>query len=220
MSDKYISWDNKTINDFSDDHINTLYDQGYVFTRLGLGQMSQTRSIRVNLDKFIISSENKRILKKTGSLTINTVNLPHPNYNWQIHKLGHCFYSVKFGDKTFSANKIKKLLTEKDNFNLLIEYKTENITIGYCIAYYNNYLLHYSYPFYDLSNNMKNIGIGMMTKAIVWAKEKKLKYVYLGSARDIKSVYKLQFSGVEWYDGNDWSGDINKLKKILTEQHE
>lgn len=212
----YLSWDNKTISDFSSENVSALYSEGFVFTRLGKGTMTQTRSVRVNLDKFELSSENKRILRKTENLKLNTIVLPHPDYDWHIHKLGVDFYTKKFGEKTFSANKIKELLTDPEsNFNLLLQYQEKNLSLGFCICYQNKELLHYGYPFYDLETNISNLGIGMMTKAIIWAKEKGLKYVYLGSAQNEKAIYKTQFIGFEWFDGKSWQTNIVELKKIL-----
>ncbi len=215
MSD-YLSWDEKTITDFSDSNINAMYEHGFVFTRLNRGHMTQTRSVRVDLDKFELSSENRRVLKKTENIRLENVPLPHPNYNWHIHKLGYDFYSNKFGPKTFSANKIKELITDKkSNFNSLLLYSLEEKPIGYCICFENSDWFHYGYPFYDLKTVINNLGIGMMTKAIIQAKENGKKFICLGSARNSAAIYKLQFSGVEWFDGKKWSADLEELKKIL-----
>jgi len=54
-----------------------------------------------------------------------------------------------------------------------------------------------------------------MLKAIIYAKEAGKKYVYLGSAKDAKAKYKLQFEGLEWFDGEKWKNDIDELKGIL-----
>lgn len=216
----YLSWDNKRISDFSEKNISDLYEQGFVFTRLGKGEMIQTRSVRIDLRFFKLSSENKRVLKKTENVILETVSLPHPTYNWKIHKLGFNFYTKKFGEKTFSANKIKELLTsDKSNYNLLLVYKLGDNPIGYCICYQNKNLLHYSYPFYELESEIKNLGIGMMTKAIVWAKEQGKKYIYLGSAQNPTAMYKTQFSGFEWFNGKSWIKNKNELKEILHKEY-
>jgi hypothetical protein len=118
----YLIWNTKIITDLSDNNINTLYDRGYLFGRTGKGEMYQTRSLRIDLDKFKLSSENKRILKKTAELELKATPIPYPDYHWSIHKMGKDFYDTKFGSKTFSANKIKELMTnkEKSNFNLVL----------------------------------------------------------------------------------------------------
>ena len=213
---EYLNWSQKTISDFSPENVSTLYDDGFVFTRLGKGMMTQTRSVRVNLDKFELSSENKRVLKKTEDITLSVISLPHPTYDWHIHKLGFDFYTKKFGEGTFSANKIKELLTsDESNYNLLFVYKLNDKPVGYCICFGNKDWLHYGYPFYELEPEIKNLGIGMMTKAILWAKEQGKKYICLGSAQNPAAIYKTQFKGFEWFDGSNWQTDIDKLKKIL-----
>ena len=227
----YLKWDEKTITDFSDQNINNLYNQGYVFTRKDKGVMQQTRSLRIDLSKFKLSSENRRILKKNEPLILTSKTLPYSQYNWSIGKMGKDFYTKKFGDGTFSANKIKELLTEhnKSNFNRVLEYIcapvpphldfTKNqVLLGLCICKETNDLFHYSYPFYSLNlipNIYANLGLAMMTKAIVWAQEQGKKYIYLGSAQRPSDTYKLQFEGLEWFDGKGWKSDSEELKLIL-----
>ena len=216
----YLSTNTQTISDFSDANINALYSEGYVFTRVGRGVMKQTRSLRIDLSKFETSSENRRILKKNQNIIYHLSSIPFANYHWSIGKLAHDFYETKFGKGTFSANKIKELLTDpnKSNFNQLFVYSIDDEPIGYCIARETNELIHYSYPFYELgimNNELGNIGIGMMTRAILHAKEHGKKYIYLGSAQRPSDTYKLQFSGLEWFTGTTWSTDEQQIKKVL-----
>jgi arginyl-tRNA--protein-N-Asp/Glu arginylyltransferase len=217
----YLKFSEKTITDFSEKNINTLYNQGYVFTRVGRGLMNQTRSLRIDLSKFELTSENRRVLKKTEEIKLEIARLPYHDYTWQIGKMAKDFYDTKFGDKTFSANKIKELLTDerKSNFNLLLTFnchpELDSGSIGYTICNATNAILHYCYPFYDLEKSPKDTGLGMMIRAIVWAKENGKKYIYLGSASRPNDTYKLQFKGVEWFDENKWSEDLEKLKNIL-----
>jgi len=205
--------------------VDSLYDQGYVLTRNGKGHMIQTRSLRIDLNKFELNSENRRILRKNDNLNLTALNLPLDDYSWEIHALGKTFYDTKFGDGTMSAAKIKEMFTEvgRTNMNMTFKYTTEDTslgsrTIGYCLFYQNAKILHYAYPFYDLKiSKEQNIGIGMMTKAIEWAKSNSKRYIYLGSIVEESSKYKLQFEGLEWWNNstNSWSTDINKAKELL-----
>jgi arginine-tRNA-protein transferase len=211
----YLKWDEKTITDYSEDAISALYNQGYLFGRTGKGEMYQTRSLRIDLEKFELSSENRRVLKKTEELKLVAAPLPYADYHFSIAKLGKDFYYTKFGDKTFSANKIKEIMTDaaKSNFNTALVYSLEK-TIGYALCYQNNELLHYCYPFYDLTEKTPNLGLGMMLKAIMWAKEAGKKYIYLGSFSRPTDTYKLQFAGLEWWDGKNWNTNAEELKQI------
>lgn len=217
---EYLVWNEKKIDYFSDTNIENLYDSGYVFTRKGRGIMDQTRSIRINLEKYEPSSENKRILRKTEQLKLRVANLPYEDYDWTIGKMAKDFYELKFGKGTFSANKAKELITntETSNFNRLFIYKVDSVHTGYCIGFESMGLMHYSYPFYDLNvqeSEIKNLGMSMMLKAVIYAKEAKKKYIYLGSAQRKSDIYKLQFNGLEWFDGIKWSDDPKNLKSIL-----
>jgi arginyl-tRNA--protein-N-Asp/Glu arginylyltransferase len=238
MAIEYFSTGEKTLQNPTDDEINAHYDQGFVFTRVAKGHMNQTRSLRIDLAKFSLTSENRRILRKSENLSMTVNQLPLTNYTWEIHKLGKDFYTTKFGDNVMSASKIKEMFNdmEKSNMNYVFSYRTTSpdLTsfghplhqrwrgaggeVGYCLAYINKEVVHYAYPFYDL-NIAKELplGIGMMTKAINWAKENGKKYIYLGSVTTPESKYKLQFEGLEWYDAdkNEWNIDLEVLKNIL-----
>jgi arginyl-tRNA--protein-N-Asp/Glu arginylyltransferase len=243
----YLSWNEKKISDFSDEYIESAYNDGYVFTRVGKGVMKQTRSLRIDLSKFELSSENKRILKKTEELNLNISPIPYATYTWEIHKLGKDFYEQKFGKGTFSAQKIKELITdqEKSNFNQLFVYTLPTVIlntvknplnqnerdpsvaklpqddsrfpVGYCIALETKNIIHYCYPFYNLGLNYPNLGMGMMLKAIVWAKENNKQHIYLGSFSRPADTYKLQFSGLEWFDGKSWQINTEPLKIIFSD---
>jgi hypothetical protein len=56
-----------------------------------------------------------------------------------------------------------------------------------------------------------------MLKAVIYAKDGGKKYFYIGSAQRPTDVYKLQFAGLEWFDGKEWQTDAGALKKILSE---
>jgi arginyl-tRNA--protein-N-Asp/Glu arginylyltransferase len=207
---EYLHWKEQTIEDFSPASIDSLYNQGFVFTRIQKGVMHQTRSIRINLSKFEVTSENRRILRKGESIAMTRHPIPYSDYSWNIGKLAKDFYDTKAGG-AFSANKIKEIITTEHNFNTLLDFNAE----GFAICYADDSILHYSYPFYDLEKAPKDMGMIMMTKTIVDAQEKGLRYVYLGSLQRPTDTYKLQFSGVEWFDGKEWKRDIEEVKNIL-----
>ncbi len=173
----YLKWEEKIITDFSSENINSLYNEGFLFTRIGKGVMQQTRSVRVELSKFELSSENRRILRKTEDTRLRIEKIPLAQYSWEIGKMGKDFYETKFGEHTFSANKIKELLTDetRSNFNTIFTYTIGEENVGYCVAFETDEIIHYCYPFYNLSpltySLSPNTGLGMMLRAILWAKE-------------------------------------------------
>lgn len=197
------------------------YAQGFLFGRIEPGYMYQTRSLRIDLSVFQPTSENRRILKKFNN-QISALKLPIiDKYDWQIHKLGKDFYSKKFPDETFSANKIKELLTTENQFNLLLKYSPDKSAVpqsnAYAICHSNPSLLHYCYPFYDLDGNHNNLGMYMMLQAILWAQIHGKRYCYLGGVTRPADIYKLQFKGLEWWNNDGWDHDLEKVKFILAD---
>lgn len=211
---EYLHWDRKKIDSFDEKNISDLYDKGYVFTRIEKGVIDQTRSVRINLSQFEITSENRRILKKVSDIEMKEEKIPFAHYSWEIGKMAKDFYDVK-GSKAFSANKIKEVLTSEHNFNTILQFGD----MGFAICYKNSSLLHYSYPFYNLEKAPKDMGLGMMLKAIEYAKKAGLNYIYLGSLQRPSDTYKLQFSGIEWFDGSDWRSNLEEAKLLLKEKH-
>lgn len=206
----YLNWKEEKIKDFSPENITDFYNKGFVFTRIDKGVMHQTRSVRIDLSRLELTSENRRILKKVEDIELKTISLPYADYHWSLGKQAKDFYESRNAD--FSANKIKEILTSADsNFNLLLNYSD----LGFVICYSNKDLIHYSYPFYDTEKSPKDMGLGMIIKAIVWVKENKIKYFYLGSLQRPSDTYKLQFEGLEWFDGNKWRTDTDEVKELL-----
>ncbi|HVT75311.1 MAG TPA: GNAT family N-acetyltransferase [Candidatus Paceibacterota bacterium] len=214
----YLKWDSRVISDLSAENIDAMYDKGYVFTRVGKGVMNQTRSFRIDLSRFELSSENRRILRKAEHLALASEPLPYKNYGWQIGKLAKDFYE-KFGDSVFTANKAREIITDPDksNFNLLLVFgdTRDAANVGFAIGYRSETMFHYAFPFYVEDAREPSRGLGMMTMVIQKAKECGKKYVYLGSLSRPSDTYKLQFKGGEWFDGAKWRTDIEPLKEIL-----
>jgi arginyl-tRNA--protein-N-Asp/Glu arginylyltransferase len=118
-----------------------------------------------------------------------------------------------------SANRIKWLFTSGACSHVLIftDVEKDKLVIGYCLVNSNTEFLHYAYPFYNLDYFDKNAGMGMMLHAITWAWEQNLNHIYLGTVYTKSSLYKIQFKGVEFFNGISWSDDIDKLKEIVKE---
>jgi arginyl-tRNA--protein-N-Asp/Glu arginylyltransferase len=192
------------------------YSKGFLLTRKGVGVMQKVRSLRVDLSQFSLTSENRRVLRKNEDVSFSIYNLPLDDYNWKIHKMGADFYRQRFGDKVMSANKIKDMVKEKKtSFNKLMVFSKKSQDLGYAICFEYGEILHYAYPFYDLSYTSKTLGIFMMTRAIIYAQDESLKYVYLGSVNSKEALYKLQFRGLSFFEKDSWKSDLEDLKRML-----
>jgi len=75
--------------------------------------------------------------------------------------------------------------------------------------------LHYNFSFFCTNDEYYNLGIYMMTKTIQLMNYLGMKYVYLGTIYNEKSKYKLQFNGIEFFNGFEWRSDLKELKFLL-----
>jgi len=191
--------------------------KGFVPTRLEVGYFQLARATRVDLSQFEMSSENRRIARKTENLTLELKSLSDFPYTWEIGAFAKRFYETKFGKGKMSAQKMKWIFTS-GAFSDVFIYSAKavaNGSIGYCPILLDKTAIYYAYPFYDLEYKNNNIGIGMMLKAIQYAKEAGKKYIYLGTCYTPSALYKTQFKGFEWFNGKAWSSDIKQLKSLV-----
>ncbi|HOY56202.1 MAG TPA: GNAT family N-acetyltransferase [bacterium] len=212
MSYKY--WQKTNLENSDTKNIIEKYNAGFVLTRIK-NEMHQIKSLRLDLKQFSLSSENRRILRKSEDLQIKVLELPFDmkKYDWHIHAVGSEFYRTRFGAHIFSANKIKELITDplRSNFNRLVvlQDKKNNHSIGWCIGFEAADLFHYSYPFYDLEYFQQGTGMTMLLKTALWARDKNISQFYLGSIWDEKAKYKLQLQPAYFFDGESWQTTKN-----------
>lgn len=203
------------------DKLEDIYSKGALPTRIDARLFYVARGVRVDLTKFSPNSENRRITRKTSNLQLKIVPLDMFDYQPHIGKLAKDFYDTKFGKGTLSAQKAKWLF-RSGAYSHVIVYKDiqQNSIIGYCIVNLTDNIMHYAYPFYRLELINTNTGIGMMTSAIMNASGSDLDLVYLGTCYDQRAKYKLQFKGIEYFNGWEWSEDIDALKSLLNSKHD
>lgn len=201
-----------------EDDVLKYYAKGYLVTFIRESTKSRPvlcvyRSIRIDLDHFDYTSENRRILKKTDFLKLFAQEIGE--FKYDPIKVGK-FSLDNFRKRGIKMHisKIKRIYTEGIN-NQILTYKDLDKVVGYATVIVGKNSMHYTFPFYDVEYYKKNLGLGMMLRAIIWAKQKKMNYIYLGTCNQEKAFYKLQFKGVEWFNGNDWSKDIKELKSII-----
>jgi arginyl-tRNA--protein-N-Asp/Glu arginylyltransferase len=201
------------------DSIEDIYENGFLQSRIDSRLFYLSRGIRIDVSQFELSSENRRINRKTEYLTYELSTIDKFEYDYPIGKMAIDFYKERFGEKTISAQKWKWIFTS-GVFTHVIIFKDNrtNEVIGYCPIIMTKSILHYAYPFYKTNYLSENLGIGMMQSAILHSKETGIRYAYLGTCYTHNSLYKTQFKGAQWFTGEVWSDDIQGLKLTIKNQ--
>ena len=173
------------------------------------------RSLRVVLDNFVPTSENRRVDKKIAELQPKITVWQKSDFdNNQSFKQFCLDYAAVRFDGAMPAERFEYIYNWP-YLSHIFEFKdTGKNILGYVFAVMTENILHYWFSFYDLQHSRLGLGKWMMYKTIAWAKENGLQEVYLGTCYGTKAMYKMRdFKGLEFYNGNEWSADMKLLKQ-------
>lgn len=172
------------------------------------------RSLRVELDQFKESSENRRVAKKITLLQPTITLTPISEFNINDNSFKN--FCLDFASKRFSeAISMDRLnyILKSESITHVFEFSLNQKKVGYVIAIIESGTLHYWFSFFELDYQEYSLGKWMMFSVIKWAAENNLNYVYLGTCYGEKSLYKVRdFKGLSFFDGNKWNSDMKLLK--------
>lgn len=196
------------------DDLSKIYSKGFLPFRSIKNLYYLCRSVRVDLGKFELSSENRRILKKTDIFKWKLVKLDRFDYTPGVQKTCKEWFNQKFGQGQISVAAIRKIFTA-GIFTHVFVWEFDNDVVGQAIVFINNDLVHYAHLFYNPRLAKSNLGVRMMLQAVIWSQENRKKFVYLGTCYTRSSLYKTEFSGLEFFNGFSWSDNIKELKYLI-----
>lgn len=197
------------------ENTSSIYEMGFLpISNSTNGVYYLSRSSRVSVEQFSETSENRRVKNKFITVTAELLKKEDIENEDLFFEIAQSYSHTKFGSKTFSSQRIQKLL-QNCYFNYRIVFKQEDEIIGFVVGMLDEDIFHYAYSFYkpDLINS--SFGIYMMLNSITYLKEQKIKYVYLGTCYTKSSLYKTNFKGFEFFNGFRWSSNLKELKFII-----
>ena len=179
------------------------------------------RSIRIDLENFSSSSENKRVDRKSQDLNPQVNRFKITEFDIENNEFtDFClnYAHERFSNNAMDKSRLKYILHSgiaTDIFRFTPAADSDE-TLGYVLAVVNDEILHYWFSFYDTSYISEfALGKWMMWRMIKWSKDNGLKYTFLGTAYGEKSLYKIRdFKALEFFDGNNWNNDIKLLKSL------
>lgn len=158
----------------------------------------QETSSRSNLNNFSLSSENRRILRKTDNFTYQIFPI---FYNLEIQK--QIYQWLKILKWNFPISSVKQIFTNHI-FNYLYVWKIDQEIVAYSICYFSKNISHIAYVFYDPQYSHGDLPIRLVLQFIIDSQQKKLKYAYLGRFSESTGFYKRNMPGFEYYSHGQW----------------
>lgn len=177
--------------------IDTNYSNGLLPQRNSRDSFYLDSSCRSNLQKFNLSSENRRIIRKTENFSFEITYLSDFKYNSEVQK--EIFHWIKNLGWDFPISSVKKVFTDHI-FNRIYVWKLENQIVAYSICYFSPQISHIAYVFYNPEFSHSDLPIRLVLQTVIDSQKLGLKFCYLGRF----SNYKRNMPGFENFEANNW----------------
>jgi hypothetical protein len=194
-----------------------IFEQGFLPSSRDLDRFYLCRHVRVALKKYRVSSENGRILRKGGGISLKLTPRGEFDFSGARREFYKSYADIKFGKDVMSYERLDSLFGGRITSHVLLF--TDDRT-GHEVGAVTLYLepgkmAYYYYAFYDLNYYPRNLGMFMMTSAVSLFREAGYQHLYLGSCYLENALYKTQFKGAEFFNGVRWSSDLKELKYLI-----
>jgi len=180
------------------------------------------RSVRINLEDFKDTSENKRVDRKIIPLNIELKVYKKREFTIDSF-LDFClnYAGERFADGNMDRDRFNYIFN-KSYFSHIFVFQSVDEIYGYVFGSLIDNVFHYWYAFFN-TGYMREYSLGkwMMWKIVSWAKESGLNYIYIGTAYKTKALYKIRdHKGIEFFDGFSWNNDTKLLKHLCRTDEE
>jgi hypothetical protein len=194
-----------------------LFDRGFLPSSRNLDRFYLCRQVRVDLQKYAASSENRRIMRKGKGIAVSLVPRKEFNYTPERRTFFKTYADIKFGQEVMPYERLDALFQGKIISHLLVFSDTEaGAEVGTVTLFLEpSTLAYYYYAFYDLNYYQRNLGMFMMTYTVQFFAERGFRYLYLGSCYVQNALYKTQFAGAQFFNGVRWSENMTELKYLI-----
>jgi len=193
------------------------FHRGCVIASPQLDRFVLARSVRVDLAHYQPSSENRRILRKGDGITAELIERNAFAYTPERRQAWKHYADHRFGDQIMSFERLDRLMNAPVISHLLLFRETATgAELGTALLFLQPpRAAYYYYAFYELDRLPQNLGIFMMTWAVRHFAAERYQHLYLGTCYSDRALYKTQFPGVEFFNGNTWSTNLKELKYLL-----
>jgi arginine-tRNA-protein transferase len=203
----------------SHDELTNIYQSGFLpysaNTALSYEVFYLARSLRVDLDRFDDTSENRRVNRKIEPLNIQLEILNKEEVlvaDQGFFPFCEEYISSRIGE-AMTAARLKYILKLTSGTHIF-RFTKDTEVVGYVLAVIDSQIVHYWFSFFELElMKTHSLGKWMMWSVIRWALDNQKKHVYLGTTYGEKALYKVRdHKGLSFFDGNSWNQDMDLLK--------
>lgn len=172
------------------------------------------RSARLDLNRFSLNSENRRITKRFDEKLTKTIAALEDFDYYDETFLSFCldYFAKRHGPDVMPRQRLLTILESGFPLQIITYRNGDENVVGYAFEVSSDAMGHYWYSFYDLSYAYKSLGMWIMLDCIRAAQESGKAHYYLGTVYGEKALYKTNFDALQWWDGNTWNTDTKLLR--------
>lgn len=198
------------------DSLPEVYEKGYLpYTgaKDSKDVFYMARGARVPLGDMVPTSENRRIAKKfDGQFEKKRVPFSRFHIDEPFLKFCLAYFAAQHGEKVMPRERLQMIL-ESGLISTVVEYFEDGKPAAYVLEVERGEMGHFWYSFYDPRFAKQSLGIWLMLDCLRSAKEREVEHYYLGTVYGKKALYKTNFKPLEWWTGQEWSADVDKLRE-------
>ena len=194
--------------------IENAYDHGMLPQRNKRGLFYIDSSCRSQLKQLTLTSENKRVIRKTSSFSCIRETTQDFKFDHVVQK--NCHFWAKSLSWQFPTKSIKTVFTDHI-FNYIYTWKHNQKIIAYAVCLFTSNISHIAYVFYNSSYQKQNLVNAMVLKTITDSFDKSLNYCYLGRFDPQKNIgyYKRDMPAFQVFNQHDQIWQTYKQYKNL-----
>jgi len=200
------------------EHPRDLLAAGFLPSLPDLSRWYLCRQVRVELAAFSLSSENRRILRKGEHLACTI--LERGDFEASHERIDFCYaYAKQRWTVPPARERIERIFESGLTTHVACFTDNEGQSKGIVTLLRDGSSWFYTNAFFD-PDSPPGTGAFLMTRIVELLSQSGEEFLHLGTCYSKSSLYKTQFSGIQFFDGNRWNADVKALKYLIARQEE
>lgn len=189
------------------------FARGFLPSLPDLSRWYLCRQVRVSLDRFCPTSENRRILRRGAGISFQLQE--RSEFGWTAERRAFCLdYAQRRWSTPPAGERLDRLFASALTTHVAVFRDRDGRETGLVTLLCTGATWFYSNAFYD-ADAPSGLGAFLMTETVRQLAEAGGAYLHLGTCYSRSALYKTGFPGLAFFDGTGWNPDLAALKHIL-----
>jgi hypothetical protein len=192
------------------------FNAGFLPASPDLDRFYLVRQVRLPLSDWKPNSENRRLLRKAAGISTRLFAKPDFPDTPDRRRQWLAYAEQRFGPGVMPAERLQRLLNGPVISHLLHFTQPDGSELGTVLLHLAEpRVAYYYYAFLNLDAHGGNPGMILMNRAAEWFAQAGFHHLYLGTCVTPRARYKLQFDGLQFFNGLHWSDNLDELRHLL-----